>query len=157
MPVQRSTIISLLIGLLFFGVSVLVYGLLGYSRVSRVFFFLTDRTLAISGEDRRVPRQEGLEGNIESYMDEWLLGPLELEHRPFFPRETKLTAVLLRGERLYMDFTHPLILLKDSEEALSPGEIVDMINRGITFNFPQIREIYISVEGEPLYPKEGPQ
>ena len=153
MPTQRLTIIILVTGLFFLGLSVFMYRLFGYSRVSRVFFFPSDRTLAISGEARRIPRQKTLEANIECYVKEWLLGPLELEHKTLFPRETKLTSTFVRDDRLYLDFTSPIILLRDSENSLSLREIADVITRGVTFNFPQIEGIFISVDGEPLPPE----
>lgn len=84
-------------------------------------------------------------------MREWLLGPLELEHTHLFPRGTKLSAILLRQGRLYLDFTSP-ILLRGTAAALSVREISDVLDRGIGFNFPRIKEVILSVEGEPLPP-----
>ena len=138
--------------LLVLAVSIFSYLFWGYSRVSRVFFFPEDRTLSISGEARNIPRQDSLEGEVTSYVREWLLGPLDLEHTLLFPQGTKLTALFLRDGELFLDFS-PAILEKGSEVSYTLDEIVQTLHKGVIFNFPTIKIIHISVDGEPIPPK----
>jgi hypothetical protein len=151
MVIKRTTLITAAAGLLFLGVSLLMYGLLGYPQVSRVFFFPTDPDLAVMGEARDVPRQDSAEKNVETYVSEWLLGPLGISHRRLFPTGTKLNSVFLRKEKLYLDFSATL-LDRGSESSLSLREVTSVVERGIRHNFPRIKTILISVDGEPLPP-----
>jgi len=151
MVIKRTTLITASAGLLFLAVSMLLYGFLGYPRVSRVFFFPTDPDWAVRGESRDLPRQDTPEKNVETYVSEWLLGPLGISHRRLFPRGTKLNAVFLRKDTLYLDFSS-ILLNRSIEGSLSLRELAEVLERGIHHNFPRIKTILISVDGEPLPP-----
>ena len=134
---------------LILGLSILFYLLFGYPRVERVFFFPLDRISSPSGESRRIPRKGTLEDNIREYVQEWLLGPLALENDRLFPRATRLNSILLREEVLYLDFNVE-ILEKQAGLSLSFQEILDMTDMGIQFNFPSVKTVRYTVDGEPV-------
>ena len=154
MVIKRTTLITAAAGLVFLTGSLLMYGFFGYPKVSRVFFFPTDPDFSIMGEAREVPRQDSPEKNIETYVSEWILGPLGIAHRRLFPAETRLQVVLLRQDKLYLDFSSAL-LNRGGESSLSLGEVAAVVERGIRHNFPRIRAIQISVDGEPLPPPQA--
>ena len=149
MNIKRSTLLVSAGLLLALGLSLLFYMLFAYSKVERVFYFPKDQVMTASGESRRIPRHESQEENIREYVQEWMLGPQVLENDRLFPRGTRLNTILLRDGALYLDFNFE-ILLKEPGISLTFQEILDMAETGLFFNFPKIRQVYFSVEGEPV-------
>ncbi|MBI9102142.1 MAG: GerMN domain-containing protein [Spirochaetales bacterium] len=153
MAIKRSTIIFSSIFILVLGLSILFYVVFGYPKVERIFFFPMDHTLETSGESRKVPRHALDEENLEEYVREWLLGPLVLEHRNLYPRNTRLLTLIYREGTLYLDFSMN-IMMKSDESPLNFNEILDVITLGVKFNFPVVEKVVYTIEGEPLPPLE---
>lgn len=134
--------------LLFLGTSIFIYARDGYHWVRRVFFFTSALDGTVRGEERYIPRRNSLEGSVEIYLEEWILGPVYYENSRLLPRSTQFSSLLVRNEEIYINFDGNLVI---SDEGLRP--LVDMfthIHHGLRYNFPRLKEVHVSIDGEPV-------
>lgn len=155
MTIKKTSIIAAA-GLVFvLALSLILFFVQSYPRVGRVFFFPRVGSGApMVGERHLVPRHRAGEKNVEEYVGEWLLGPLDLDNSRLFPQGTRLRSVLLRGETLYLDFSLEL-LLKQETVSLPFREILAETAGGIGFNFPWVKNFVFFIEGEPVEMEES--
>lgn len=144
---KRSLIIISIFVFLFI-ISLSVYIFADNKLVRRVLFFPGIET--ISGEVRRVPRQDSLEDDIELFVNELILGPYNIDHLRVIPENTKLHNLLLRNRSLlYIDFSADLIV-SENELSIIQTDILELIRKNLIYNFPILEEITLSVDGQTL-------
>lgn len=111
-----------------------------------VFFFPDYQSRTISGESRMLPRRGDSERDIELYVREALLGPIDIRHDRLFPESSDLHTIMLREGKLYIDLSVDAVLGSRSSE-LSFAESVFALKKGIRFNYPEANDIIISIDG----------
>jgi len=118
-------------------------------RVERVLFFPDEEGSQLLGELRRLPVREELDGNIELFIDELILGPGEIDLYRLFPEEVKLESLLLDGNKLYLGFSENLVTTAQTVP-LSLNGIITAAADAVVFNFPEVKEVKTAIGGEPV-------
>ncbi len=123
-------------------------------RVRRVLFFPSTTTREAPGkparlvaEARLLPRHRDAGRDARELVDAVLLGPARHGEAPLFPAATTVRTLVVRRGVLYVDlsaqaaFPDPVapVALEDAAAAL---------RRTVRFNFPGIREIAFTVDGQ---------
>ena len=144
---KNSIILISVIGF-FLALSLLIYFIVGNYSDRRVYFF-PGREVP-SGEVRMVPHQRSSEDSIQVFIKELILGPYSIDHFRIIPPKTKLRSLLLRNKtKLYIDFTSDFIVF-DDEFRMTPSEMTLLIKKNLNYNFPFLKEISISIDGQTL-------
>ena len=120
----------------------------------RTFVFRSMDTGQDHVEERMIMRTASRETDISRYVEEVILGPLSPGTVPLIDQNTRLEALLLREDVVYLDL---------SEEAAIPtagGSVLDnfeVLREGITRNFPFVKEVRIFIAGnEPASAHQRP-
>ncbi|QEN07506.1 hypothetical protein EXM22_05695 [Oceanispirochaeta crateris] len=130
-----------------FLITVLILFNLEKGRNSHVLFFPLDGMNGKNAEIRNIYRSSDPKHRIDLFISELILGPVELELNSFMPEGTKIKASIWSGNSLYLDFNKDFIL-DTPRIPLSYTEKIDYLQRNIKFNFPHIKEIVVTVEGQ---------
>ncbi|MCF6334448.1 MAG: GerMN domain-containing protein [Spirochaetales bacterium] len=119
------------------------------SRTIRRVLFFPGRT-NYSGEVRRLPLQASVEDDVELFVKELILGPFQIDHSRVVPENTNLKNLMIREKSLlYIDFSADFIVHED-EFTILPEEMKILIKKNIVYNFPFLKQISISVDGQSL-------
>jgi hypothetical protein len=118
-------------------------------RVERVLFFPDEDGQQMLGELRRLPVRDNLEGNIELFIDELILGPGEIDLFRLFPEEVRLESLLITGNTIYLGFSENLVTTAETVP-LSFNGIITAVGEAVVFNFPEVKEVKTAVGGEPV-------
>ena len=132
--------VSLMVSLLFFLIN-------GTDKHRQVLFFPEYRSSECVGEQRLLPTKSTVEQEIELLVREILLGPFDVNSVAVLPQESKLQTLILRKNRLFIDFSIQVIF-QEGESRLSFEEALDCVRKTISFNYPQIEQIVFTVNGE---------
>ena len=125
------------------------YFIWGNHLEEQVLFFPSHQNAEVKGEARLLPRKKTTEKSIELLVRELFLGPFSIDYMPVVPRDSKIRSILLRDGTLYLDFNIDIVF-QESASSLSLEESLDYISRSVTFNFPKVRKIIYSVNGNQL-------
>ena len=126
---------------------------LGIARRTFVFYTIEERVLVV--EDRMLKRSSSWEIDITRYVEEALLGPVDPDLLPLFPRETRANSVLYRNGVVYVDFS--------IDAALAPEEGGDVLENfrtlyaGIRRNFSFVRDVRFFIAGNAAFVNEFTQ
>ncbi len=101
----------------------------------------------IQGEIRKIRRYENMEKNIDRLVHECMLGPEDLRNIRIMPGDGKINTVLLRDNAVYIDFSHS-ILFSEEVSPLTLTERLTILSQSIRWNFPDIKTINYSINGE---------
>ena len=119
-------------------------------KTERIFFFPDHRSGKTVGESRKVPRIPfNKEENIDIFLQELLLGPINMNLDPLFPVGTKLEKILFRGKIVYIDLNF-MALLPDKWAVHDFENSILLIKKNIKFNFPYVKKIVIAILGQEL-------
>lgn len=147
--IDRLTIIlagSLVLILLISAVSYLIWG----NRMEQqVIFFPTHQTLEMQGESRILPRKRTRELEIELLVKEIILGPFGIDYTPVIPEDSRIRSIMLRDDTLYLDFSIDIVF-PEASSSLSLEESMEYITRSVQFNFPDVKKIIYTVNGNQL-------
>ncbi len=136
--------VSLILVLLF---TVLVLFNVGFGRSRYILFFPLDSMNGMNAEVRDVYRASSADKRLEIFLNELILGPVALRMNPFIPQGTKVRSFIHSGEKLYLDLDRGF--LNESQRIfLDHEEQIELLTRNIQFNFPGIKEITVTVEGQ---------
>jgi hypothetical protein len=152
---QKNRISLILGGILAFSlvVSLFLFLYLNHGWVERVLFFPRYTDTVSGGETRRLPKRDTREEELMFFLEEIILGPTNIENIPIVPEETELRSVMFRDQVLYLDLSED-ILFQTSGRPLPLERRMALIKRSVLFNFPWVKEIIITINGE--IPFEGP-
>lgn len=147
--------LTLVVALLFSVIlilSLVFFFVFEFNEVKRVFFFPNDVTGDLNGEVRKLHRSKEDEENITLFVKEIILGPGRFENKPIIPRNTTLNTVILRDNKLYLDFRENIFFPQGrSHEEIE--KIEKVLRESIKFNFPFIDTITITINGQ--IPRHG--
>lgn len=138
---QLSIIFIFLITLLF---SVLSY-IFGKDSVRRTFIFPS----ADKGEyivEYRNLTKEPIQGDVQLFIDELLLGSTIERTKSLFSSGTKVLSCFQRDQTLYLNLSSDL--LEMGEGVIEIREGMDLLKKNIQKNFSKIHEIVIFVNGK---------
>ena len=127
--------------------SVLLFLLLGNGKVSRVLFFPDTLGARLVAERRLVPRHGTLEANVRELVDGALLGPMRPDLARLFPREITVQTLIVNEGVLFVDLSAGAAL-PDPETPMGATEAVEALSRSIRANFPRLRELAVTMDGQ---------
>ncbi|MDR1626021.1 MAG: GerMN domain-containing protein [Spirochaetia bacterium] len=119
----------------------------GRARINCLIFFPESAQEGLTGEPRRIHRQDSPERNVELLVREMMLGPMDIRHTNVFPQGTRLRSVFVRDAAAYLDFS-PEILFPDNQIRLSFEELMAAIRRTVLFNFRELSGVVVTVNGQ---------
>ena len=135
--------------LLSLAVSLSAYFIIDNVHITRTFFF-PDRRGGLKGETRRLPDLKGDEQKIGQLVEELILGPFDIDHNFLIPKDTRLNTVMLRNKStVYLDFS-PNFVIAAGTTSLSYNDIISGIEKNVRYNFPYVKKIIITVDGQQL-------
>jgi len=116
-------------------------------RADRIFFFPDHKSSAPMGETRKTPRIPfDKEKNMEIFVNELLLGPVNMSLDPLFSTGTKLEKILYRNKTVYLDLNF-MALLPDKRTSDFADSMM-LVERNIKFNFPHVENVIITILGQ---------
>ncbi|MDC7235564.1 MAG: GerMN domain-containing protein [Spirochaetales bacterium] len=116
-------------------------------RNSYILFFPLDTMNGSNAEMRDVYRSSDKDRRLEIFINELILGPVSLKMNSFIPSGTKIRSFIWNDDVLYLDMNKEFI--RDTASIPLDYEArISILKRNIQFNFPKIREISLTVEGQ---------
>lgn len=138
---QLSIIFIFLITLLF---SVLSY-IVGKDSVRRTFIFPSADTGEYIVEYRNLTK-EPIQGDVQLFIDELLLGSTIERTKSLFASGTKVLSCFQRDQTLYLNLSSDLLEMGEGVIEIRDG--MDLLKKNIQKNFSKIHEIEIFVNGK---------
>ena len=138
---QLSIIFIFLITLLF---SVLSY-IIGKDSVRRTFIFPSADTGEYIVEYRNLTK-EPIQGDVQLFIDELLLGSTIERTKSLFASGTKVLSCFQRDQTLYLNLSSDLLEMGEGVIEIRDG--MDLLKKNIQKNFSKIHEIEIFVNGK---------
>jgi len=118
--------------------------------IKRVLFFPDLKTHKIVGEVRYLPDMGTERANIELLVNDLFLGPSNYgKNANVMPSKTRLEACIIADGIVLLDFSKEIFIL-DRHMVLQPKEMLQAVANSILFNFPGIKKIFVSIQGQPL-------
>ena len=130
-----------------FLIALVFYFLFPPTQTERYLFFPENITGKLKGESRLVPRQNTLEKRIREVVTEELLGPEQLRDKRLIPVDTTLRSLIVRGDRVYIDFSTEMVTEADQVQE-TPNRAIEILTHTIQFNFPGIKQVTVTINGE---------
>ena len=106
----------------------------------------------ISVEDRMLNRSLNKETDIRLYVEEALLGPVNPGSVVLFPRETRLTTLMLRDGTVYANLTEDAVLPPPGDWNVFRSLLT--LNEGIRRNFSYVKDVRLFIGGNETFFKE---
>jgi hypothetical protein len=145
--IQKNILVSAGAFFLLFLAALIFFLKDGRGVINCVIFFPEPAQQGLTGEPRRIRRQENLEKNVLSLVREMVLGPMDIRHTNMFPRDTRIRSVFVRRGTAYLDFS-PDIIFPGGEIKMSFDELLSAIRKTVLFNFRQLSDVIITVDGQ---------
>ena len=117
-----------------------------HTYTERTLFFVEPVSKAVVLEHRLIAEKHDLELNAELLIKDELLGPALLVRDSVFPAGTRLNHVLLRDGILYADLSIEA-MFPSAHSGLNFKDSIQILEKTISFNFPQIEQIVITIDG----------
>ncbi len=117
-----------------------------HAYTERTLFFVEPVSQAVVLEHRLIAEKHDLEQNVELLIKDELLGPALLVRDSVFPAGTRLNHVLLRDGILYADLSIDA-MFPSAHSGLNFYDSIKILEKTISFNFPQIDNIVITIDG----------
>ena len=147
LSVNKNILASVGAFFLVFLIALAVFLVEGRTRINSIIFFPEPTLSGLTGEPRRLYRQNTLEENVRLLVREMILGPMDIRHTKIFPPNTRIRSVFVRGDAVYLDFSPDIIFL-DSQMRLSFDELVSAIRHTVLYNFRALSDVIITVDGQ---------
>jgi hypothetical protein len=144
---MKSKIVLSTILLLSLVISVMQYAGYVSEAYAAVLFFPSSEGGTLIGERRRIPHRRGIEENIENLIREVFLGPYGFSLERLVPTNTRPESVLLRDSVVYVDISSEIVFSRRTV-MIPYSMIVEGIQRAVTFNFPFVETVVVTIGGE---------
>ena len=112
----------------------------------RTLFFVEPVSKAVVMEHRLIAEKHDLELNAELLIKDELLGPSLLVRDSVFPAGTRLNHIMLRSGILYADLSIEA-MFPSAHSGLNFEDSIRILEETIRFNFPEIKNIVITIDG----------
>jgi hypothetical protein len=123
-------------------------------RVRRVLFFPSTTTREAPGtparlvaEARLLPRHRDTDRDARELVEAVLLGPASHGEAPLFPAATTVRMLVARRGVLYVDLSAQAAI-PDPSALVTLEDAAAALKRAVKFNFPGIREVAFTVDGQ---------
>lgn len=113
--------------------------------IQRTFIFPSIQTGKLVVEKRNLPKNP-IQGDINLFIDELLLGSGVERTKLIFTSGTKLESCFLRGDILYLNLSDDLIQM--GNEVIDIQDGVLLLKKNIQKNFPKVKTIQIFIDGK---------
>jgi Sporulation and spore germination. len=130
-----------------FCISCIVW-LVHFPGIRRVYMFESSDNGKICMESRFLPLRP-VQGRVNMYVDELLLGPETSRYRPLFSPGTKALSCFRRGGTLYVDLSDTLLTESGGASEIKKG--IKLFRKNILHNFENIRTVEVFVGGRLAY------
>jgi hypothetical protein len=114
----------------------------------REFYFLSYDDDKLHTEVRFLP-QESVQGSVNLFIDELLLGPLTDRYRILFSQGTRVRSCIQNGNTLYLDLSEEALFNIDPAPPVRTA--VDILEQNIKQNFSSINAVEIFIAGKKVY------
>ena len=111
-------------------------------------FFTYNHNLSVV-EDRMLRKTQTREGDIRSYIEELILGPVSQDYAPLVTKGTTLRAFMFREGTVYADFSREAVLPVSGGMPLFDSFLA--INQGIRRNFSYISDVKLFSNGNEVF------
>ncbi|HAH60696.1 MAG TPA: hypothetical protein DCL73_01210 [Treponema sp.] len=126
----------------------LVSWIIQFPGIRRVCMFESSENGKICMEWRYLPLKP-VQGRLNMYVDELLLGPETSRFRPLFSPGTKAVSCFKRGSTLYVDLSDTLLTESGGASEIKKG--IGLFRRNILHNFENIHTVEVFVGGRLAY------
>lgn len=109
----------------------------------RVFYFENRATGKIATEIRYLKRNSA-QGKYTYFIDELLLGPVDVNLNPIFSHGTKVDFCFLRGSTLYVNLTKEAVY--ENNGALPVKTACKILEKNVKKNFPSIKTVALYID-----------
>lgn len=140
----RKITISIFIILFVFILSLVLF-FIKSKGIQRTFIFPSIETGKLVVEKRNLPKNP-VQGDINLFIDELLLGSGVERTKLLFTLGTKVESCFLRGDILYLNLSDDLIQM--GNEVLDIQDGVLLLKKNIEKNFPKVKTIQIFIDGK---------
>lgn len=113
----------------------------------RVFYFNDLDTGSVSVEIRYLPKKSP-QGEINYFVDELLLGPLDNRMQPLFSRGTCVKDCFMSDDTLYLNISDDAVL--EQNGSMKVKDACVLLKKNIRKNFPKIKNIELYIGNEEL-------
>jgi len=146
---KKSIVITGSLFFAVFAVSLILYIVQDKTKEKRVLFFTVTNSSRFIGEIRYLQKKASQEDGIAQIIEEAVLGPENEKYFRIVPRNTRVLSVMLRDNKLYIDFSYD-VLLYDRDVKAGIDERFKILTNTIIFNYPFIKKVFYFVNGEPF-------
>ncbi len=122
--------------------------IIGNNRYTMVFYSIKEGTPVI--EDRMIPSAKTREESLTRYIDEVLLGSVDLDTAPLFLEETRLETLFYRNGEVYINLSETAALAPEDGIHDVKKNISTLVS-GIKRNFSYIDKIIIFIHGNEVF------
>lgn len=143
LPIIGGTVLAAVVAL-----SVFLY-LRDDSRWHRYVLFFPKYTdpAQIEGEIRKIRHHDDQETNLKRVIHELMVGPGDVRLLRIMPANGEVNTVLYRDGTAYIDFS-AAILFSEDVSPLTLEERLDLLSKSLYWNFPEIKSINYTINGE---------
>ena len=131
-----------------FTVSLILFLAKGTKR--RIFIFPSATTGEFIVEYRNLTKKP-VQGDVNLYIDELLLGSQIERTKQLFVSGTKVLSCFQRGKVLYLNLSDTLLAADDSVIDIKSG--IQLLDKNIKKNFPKIETVEVFVNGKIAFEK----
>ena len=110
-----------------------------------VFYFSVIGTERLVREVRYLPKHP-VQGDVQLYVDELLLGPETQRARPLFSLGTKNEFCFVRGKTLYVGLSKDVLYQIPEADTITKG--IALLCKNIKKNFHDIKNIALFIDGK---------
>lgn len=123
----------------------MIFFIAGNNKYRRVFIFpsVEDGKYVV---EYRYLNKKPVQGDVQFYIDELLLGPQIERTKLIFTRGTEVLSCFVRGNVLYLNLSADL--LSGGDEATSIKNGFELLERNVCRNFSKIQKIEFFVDGK---------
>jgi len=129
-------------------VSLILYTVAPPELERRLLFFPDTAGGERHAERHYVPRRSAQVDQIQIFIEELQLGPVQLGSVPFIPDTAELRSLVLDEEGvLYIDFT-PNIMFDEQDSERNFSDLEELLTENLHHNFPSLESSVVLVGGQ---------
>ncbi len=114
-----------------------------------VFYYPLNSGERIGAEKRGVPARRDRVEQMKIFVQELLIGPVDLALAPIVPHSTKLRHIAMLGRTVYLDFSIEVLDI-DTRAAMPFDEALSTISMNLSKNFPRLKAVLYTIDGIPV-------
>ena len=132
-----------------FVISIALYVFFRPVMTGAIFYFPLNSGERIGAEKRGIPARRDHVEQMATFVQELLLGPVDLALAPIVPLNTKLRHIAMLGKTGYLDFSIDVYDM-DTRKAMTLDEALSTISMNLSKNFPRLKAVQYTIDGIPV-------